>query len=77
MAHILEWRFVIGSLNLLHMHFQLLSARTNNCEVSVALFLEPKSSEKLAPVRNWLFVWVAALIRKTTVKSFGLIRTTM
>ena len=43
MAHILEWRFVIiGILSLLHVHFQLLSARTNNCEVTLAFFLEPK-----------------------------------
>ena len=44
MAHILEWRFVIGILSLLHMRFQLLSAKTNNCEVTLALFLEPKKS---------------------------------
>ena len=64
MAHILEWRFVIGILSLLRARFQLLSARTNNCEVALALFLEPKksSSEKLA-----VLVWVAALIRKNTV----------
>ena len=55
MAHILEWRFLIGILSLLRMRFQLLSARMNNCEVTLALFLEPK---KIAPVRNWLFVWV-------------------
>ena len=48
MAHILEWCFVIGILSLLRMHFQLLSARTNNCEVALAPFLELKnhSSEK-------------------------------
>ena len=62
MAHILEWRFVIGILSLLRVRFQLLSARTNNCEVTGAFFYL-----KNAPVRNWLFVWVAALIRKTTV----------
>ena len=48
MAHILEWRFVIGALSLLRVRFQLLNARTNNCEETVALLLEP------APVRNWL-----------------------
>ena len=38
MAHILEWRFVIGILSLLRVHFQLLSAGTNNCEETLALF---------------------------------------
>ena len=27
MAHILEWYFVIGTLSLLHVHFQILSGR--------------------------------------------------
>ena len=49
MAHILEWRFVIGILSLLRVRFQLLSARTNNCEVALGTFLEQnRSSEKLA-----------------------------
>ena len=49
MAHILEWHFVTGILCLLRVHFQLQSARTNNCEVTLAVLLEPK---KIAPVRN-------------------------
>ena len=57
MVYILEWRFVIGTLSLLRVRFQLLSARTNNCEVTLALLFR---TLKIAPVRNWLFVWVAA-----------------
>ena len=48
MAHILEWRFVIGILSLLRVCFQLLCARTNNCEVTLAKNLKNCSSEMLA-----------------------------
>ena len=70
MAHILEWHFVIGTLSLLRMRFQLLNARTNNYEVTVVLFLEPKSSEKLALCLGCRFN------NKNYGKSFGLIRKT-